>query len=437
VALVAVGWTVVALACSSPQPFAPPRSGGVAIDGRTVVWTTTVASIGAVRYGRRPGEYLTVAYPDAAARADKKFVTSHRVPLLGVATGDTAYLQLLDVGLDGVVSVSAETTVVLPTLPAPAPLLSWTMIDVGFGDSHLLTMPTSGARILVDAGERRDADNVARYLEETAIDRLDAVMLTHIHEDHIGGMVGRSGTTDDGVLAQVEVGRFLDTPNHSGARAAYQEVLAVLAARDIPRVVVAAGESDATNAALAWDGAVRTEVLHAGDGRATGGESENDWINNDSIVLRLSYGQVDLVMGGDAESAVETRLLRLGRSLDSEVLKVHHHGVNDASQPAFLTAVNPRVGMIPVSAYESDAGTLPTTAVLQRLRERRVDVYASDRAEPLGIALHGDAGHHVTVCTDGRSYEVSVQRSNSHHYRAAQPLADQRTPARTGRGGRR
>jgi len=300
------------------------------------------------------------------------------------------------------------------------------MIDVGFGDAHLLTMPSTHRKILIDAGERRDWVNVDRFLSDEAVDRLDAVLATHIHADHIGGMVGDAASATDGVLGAYAVDEFLEGPGPSASRSAYDELLGLLSARGIPRHALHPGDTDVTNPALAWDPEVRVRTLHAGGGQALGGTDDDDWLNNDSVVLRLDFGEVDLVLGGDAESPAENQILQSGYPLDSEVLKIHHHGVNDASSSAYLDGVRPRVGLIPIMSYESFSGTLPTTAVLGRMRERHIHVYASDRAEPLGILLTGDHGLNITVSTDGVSYQVEVAASASIHVPGSAALAADR-----------
>jgi hypothetical protein len=229
-------------------------------------------------------------------------------------------------------------------------------------------------------------------------------------------LIGESSVPNDGVLGTYAVDAFLEGPAPSAPRNAYDELLALVAARGIPRLTIRPGDTDATNAALAWDPEVHVRALNAGGGHAIGGADEDDWINNDSIVLRVGFGDVEMMLGGDAEAPAEDHIVQSGHPLDSEVLKIHHHGVNDASSNTWLDAVNPRVGLIPITSYEAFDGTLPTTAVLGRMRARRIHVYASDRAEPLGVLLTGDQGLNVTVITDGSSYQVEIAASASVHY---------------------
>lgn len=408
--------------CDAPSPLEVRPPEGATLEGRTVVWSGTEAALGAVRFGTAPGVYDAVAYPDAAGRGDRTPVLEHRVPLLGAAPGDTVWAQPIETRADGAVVAGAEVRFVMPATAMP-PVLTWTMIDVGFGDAHLIETP-SGIRVMIDAGERRDEQNVERWLDATGIGGLDVAVATHIHEDHIGGFVGSAATDADGVLAGYPVGRFLDAPSHSGTRWAWTELVRMLDARAVPLSVVAAGDDQTTNAALAWDPAVRVKVLHAGDGRAAGGETENDWINDDSIVMRVSFGEVDLMLGGDAEATVQWALLSAGAVSECEVLKVHHHGASDATDPAYLAAVNPRVALIPITVYETWNASLPSPIVLDRLRARRVDVFASDRAMPLDVVLSGDRGLNVSVITDGASYTVRATPSASVHVPGTQAAAE-------------
>jgi competence protein ComEC len=325
------------------------------------------------------------------------------------------YFQILSVSTSGARTAGPEQRAVIASSTLAGPVLAWTMIDVGFGDSHLLTFPTAHARLLVDGGERRDASNVLRFLADHGVAALDAVLATHLHLDHLGGLVGDEHVDGDGVIEALPVGSLLEGANPSGNAWEGAELGAAASAHGVPVVLLRPGDTDATQPALQWDSRVHVQVLNAGGGRATGGADEADWINNDSVVLRLTYGDVDLILGGDAEAPVEARWHGQGTRLESEVLKVHHHGVADATESAYLDDVRPRVGLIPIATYESYGGSLPSGVVLGRLRDHAVDVFASDRAEPLDLAPAGAAGMNVTVFTDGASVEVSVEPSRSVH----------------------
>jgi hypothetical protein len=395
---------------------APPAAvATVALAGREVSWTSSVPSRGAVRWGFHSGRYDRIAYPGAADRGDLAFVTAHRVRLLGAAPLDSVYLQVVDQIAGGEDRISAEFGFRLGPIAAPA-LLRWTMVDVGFGDSHLLAMPSSGWNVLIDAGERRDAANVERFLADAGVTRLDAVVATHVHEDHIGGLVGEWGDADDGVMGTVASGTLLDAASHSGRRSAFDELLALAGRRGVTRVALHPGDDETTVPALAWDPAVRVTVLRAGDGQLAGGAGENDWINNDSIILRIGYGAVHLVLGGDAEAPAQYALLATAVPVAASALKVHHHGATDASEPAYLAAVDPRVGLVPIATEESFGGSLPSGLVMERLRARGMDLFANDRAEPLGIVPAAGVGWNVTLVSDGVGIEVWMSRSNSVHF---------------------
>jgi competence protein ComEC len=226
-------------------------------------------------------------------------------------------------------------------LTQPDGRLHVTFLDVGQGDAIFIETP-SGRQILVDGGQNPAllADHLGRripFWDHT----LDVVVATHPDADHVQGL--------SAVFDRYRVQSFLTNGQPSPDPAA-SSVLA--AAGETPIHSARAGDS------LTLGDGVTIEVL-APAGPAAG-LSDND----SSVVLRLAYGDFNLLLTGDAGAAAETELLRSGQPLQAMVLKAGHHGSNTSSSAAFLAAVRPTYVIISAGAG-NDFGH-PAPAMVER-----------------------------------------------------------------------
>ena len=250
--------------------------------------------------------------------------------------------------------------------------------DVGQGDATLIVTPNARS-VLVDGGPDREA--ASRLLGEALPfwqRSVDAVVLTHPHDDHVRGLVD--------VIERYDVEHIVHRNlQHDGA--AYDEWRRLVAQEGAMEVDAVQGRR------FTLDG-VLFEVLWPPEELLSGTSSD---LNNASVVLRVSYGATSFLLPADIHSDAEARLVQ-SASIDSDVLKVPHHGSRTSSSPAFLDAVSPAVAVISVDA-ESRHGH-PHAEVIEALTERISDE---------NIILTSESGT-VEFVSDGRSLTVNRER---------------------------
>ena len=234
--------------------------------------------------------------------------------------------------------------------------LSVHMIDVGQGDS-ILIRTDDGHAMLVDAGERDQGETVVSYLAAQGIDRLDLVVGSHPHTDHIGGLqeVIESVETDLIWMPPLADELLPDTRT-------FENLLEAIDAGGIPLETPEVGERYQL-------GEAEVTVLGPND-------PEDDNLNNQSLVLRVDFGGSSLLMTGDTEQPGEDLLLEGDLPVAADLLKVGHHGSNSSSGDDFLDAVDPAIALI--SCGEGNSYGHPHAEVLERLEAREIEIHRTD-----------------------------------------------------------
>jgi competence protein ComEC len=269
--------------------------------------------------------------------------------------------------------------------PRQTGVLELTAIDVGQGDSLLVTLPR-GEIMLVDGGGRLvygrqhksnldiGEDVVSPYLWSRGIRRIDVMIATHSHQDHIGGLAA--------VMSNFRPRELWTGANPPAELVALARRLGIPASEKHP-----AGKSERSGAIL--------EILAPADDYLADKPG-----NNDSLVLRISYGGRSFLLTGDMERGIEAKLLASSADLHADVLKVGHHGSRTSSTEPFLEAVAPSVALIS-AGFENSFGH-PHPDVLGRLSARHTAI------------LRTDLDGLVTARTDGKGLWFDLQAWQIH-----------------------
>lgn len=284
-------------------------------------------------------------------------------------------------------SVSTSKTTIATTTPivtttratttTPAPKKDFTdkmvvhFIDVGQGDSIFIELPNDET-MLIDAGETDKGSDVVAYIHSKGYDTLDYVVATHPHSDHIGGM--------SEVINNFNVKHFYMTTS-SATSQAYTNMLKAVKNSKASAHSVMAGDKILNDRNLLIE-VVAPKAIDA------------DEMNNNSIVIKLTYGDNKFLFTGDAEKSEEDGIWT---NIKCDVLKIGHHGSNGSSSANFLKKVEPKYAVISCGLYNSYGH--PTDAVLKRLNERNIKTYRTD--------IQGT----IVFTSDGKTISVNVKPS--------------------------
>jgi len=253
-------------------------------------------------------------------------------------------------------------------------------IDVGQADATLIRTPADET-ILIDSGDwPQDGSDVIEYLDEQGVDRIDHLVATHPHADHIGGhaaIIEAFETDRDGIGTIYDAGvphtsqtyeNYLDAVEEYG-----HELRIVRSGDELPL----AGQN------------VTATVLNPPEG-VDGAD-----LHDVSVGVLIEFGDVGYLTTGDAEREIEAQLLdRWAGELDVDIYQAGHHGSSTSSSAAFLDAVDPEIAIVS-SALDSQYGH-PHDETLEAFADRGIETYWT--------GTHGD----VIVTTDGSTIDVAT-----------------------------
>ena len=239
-------------------------------------------------------------------------------------------------------------------------------IDVGQGDSTLIVAPEGN--LLIDAGTNSSETDLLAYLDYHGIDTIDYLILTHPHEDHIGGA--------DAVIENCCVKNVIMTSFTVTGRT-YDNLLDALEKSEETNVIECqAGAEYAV-------GEMKIKLLGP-DPTELGDDA-----NNSSIITKITYGESSLLFTGDAESSVEKHLIaQWGQELDCDFLKMGHHGSSTSNCDDFVDAVSPYMSV--VSCGKDNSYGHPHREIVSMLKNKNIEYYRTDRDGSIVFVCDGE-----------------------------------------------
>lgn len=240
-------------------------------------------------------------------------------------------------------------------------------IDVGQADSILLR--NKDKTMLIDAGTNEQGKNVVSFLKEEGISKIDYLIGTHPHEDHIGGL--------DDVINNFEIGKIY-MPKRETTTKTFKDVLSAIKNKNLTITQPKKGE-------IIDLGQAKCEFM-------TEPIIDDDNINLSSLILRVEFGNNSFLFMGDAEKQNEKTITWP----KTDVLKVGHHGSDTSSSKEFLEQVNPKYSIIMVG--EGNTYKLPKQPIIDRIEKIGSKIYRTDK------------NGNIKIISDGNNLEIKTEK---------------------------
>ena len=255
------------------------------------------------------------------------------------------------------------------------------VLNIGQGDSILIQ--TGEKTVLVDTSDVDERDKLRTELKKADVKKIDTIILTHPHADHIGGM--------DVLLDEYPVGMVYDNGMPSTSKL-FLGYVKKLKEKKIERKGLVAGDRvDLGGGAVFEVLAPSAELVK--EGNVKGYKHDP---NNESVVGRLVFGDFTMMLTGDAEKKEEQAILAAGGTVQSKILKSGHHGSKTSSSADFLRAVKPEAALISCGV-NNDYGH-PHKETMKKYHALNIPIYVT--------AENGT----ITVTSDGKTYNISIER---------------------------
>lgn len=237
--------------------------------------------------------------------------------------------------------------------------LKITYLDVGQADSILIE--ENNEYMLIDAGNNEDGPYLVNYFKSLGIEKFEYVIGTHAHEDHIGGM--------DDIIKNFSIGTFY-MPEVLTTTKTFEDVLDALEEKQ-----VAFNSPEIDKSFTFADTTIETLYI----------DNNSKDLNDSSIVLRLKHVTNTFLFTGDASTKVEKKLL--DKNIQSDVLKLGHHGSSYSTSKAFLGKVNPTYAIISVG--ENNTYKHPQDEIIKRLENKNIKIYRTDESGSIVAESNG------------------------------------------------